>query len=365
MWILRYRLQRTIGRPKTLPINVTVSITNKCNSRCRTCYIWEFYPKHHDQAVDELNLDEYEKIFRSLGRQVIWATISGGEPYLRLDIVEIIRALNDICKPAVINIPTNALLPETVKDRTKELLEACPRTTVVVNVSLDGVGAKHDKLRGVRGNFEKVLTTFCYLKELRSEFPRLHVGAHSVVSRESIDSLLEVYDYTKQLGVDSYITEVAEHRTELFNLERDITPSAETYHNFIAELSKRIEDDYLHSTSFITKLTQALRLEYYRIASKVLLENRQIIPCYAGYASCQITPFGDVWPCCILGYDMVMGNLRESEYNFSKIWFSDRAEEIRRHIRLGKCYCPLANAHYTSMLCSFNTMLKVLGNMVC
>ena len=96
----------------------------------------------------------------------------------------------------------------------------------------------------------------------------------------------------------------------------------------------------------------------------MLKENRQIIPCYAGYASCQITPFGDVWPCCILGYDQPMGNLRETNYDFVKVWHSSKANEIRKHIKAKNCACPLANAYYTNVLCNFWSLLGVSKNLV-
>lgn len=113
----------------------------------------------------------------------------------------------------------------------------------------------------------------------------------------------------------------------------------------------------------ISRTTKAFRLAYYNIAANTLKEKKQVIPCYAGYASCQITPLGDVWPCCIRGYDANMGNLRDVEYDFKKIWHSQKAQEIRKTIKDKECYCPLANSHYTSILCNFSTLLKVIPNL--
>ena len=160
------------------------------------------------------------------------------------------------------------------------------------------------------------------------------------------------------------ITEVAENRSELFNTDKPITPGADEYAITIDELSRRVRKDYLHSNSSISRLTQAFRLTYYQIAIQELREKRQIIPCYAGFASCQITPFGDVWPCCILGYDKPMGNLRDVNYDFKKLWFSEQADAIRKYIKKENCACPLANAHYTNMLCDFSAMYKVLKNLI-
>ena len=360
--VLGYRLFRAFGHPKMMPINVTVSITNMCNSQCKTCFIWNRYKAHPEKKKDEFTADEFEKTFQALGKQVFWITISGGEPSLRRDLPRICEALCDLCEPAIINIPSNGLLPTTIGDRAREILQRCPDTTVIINLSLDGVGFEHDEIRGVKGNFERFAESYSRLKSLREEFSNLQVGVHSVISRFNVNSMPFLYDYAERLDPDSYITEVAEQRTELFNIDKDITPKPQEYATVIDKLSHRIRNDCLHSDRALSRLTQAFRLTYYQIVIQELREQRQVIPCYAGYASCQITPYGDVWPCCILGYDKPVGNLRDMNYDFRKVWFSEKADEVRKYIKNRNCACPLANAHYTSILCNFHSMFGVLKN---
>jgi MoaA/NifB/PqqE/SkfB family radical SAM enzyme len=290
--------------------------------------------------------------------------LSGGEPFLRDDLPQICAASVEFCKPKIINIPTNGLLPSIIASQTKKILETIGNTELVINLSLDGLHRKHDEIRGVKGNFTRALETYTRLKKLNDEFTHMSLGIHSVVSRMSVSDLLSLYDFVTKLEPDSYITEIAEERSELFNIGTDITPQPEVYANFIDELSSRVKNDYLHSEKRVSKITQAFRLAYYQIAAQQLREKRQVIPCYAGYASCQITPFGDVWACCVLGYDSVMGNLRDNDYDFKKVWFNKQADEIRRNIKAKECACPLANAHYTSLLCSFSGLLRVFRNML-
>ena len=97
----------------------------------------------------------------------------------------------------------------------------------------------------------------------------------------------------------------------------------------------------------LDRITQAFRKEYYQLVKKILLNQKRAIPCYAGVASAQITPNGEVWACCIKAESM--GNLRKENYDFKKIWRSDKAKNIRKSIKERKCYCPLANASYTNM----------------
>ena len=54
-----------------------------------------------------------------------------------------------------------------------------------------------------------------------------------------------------------------------------------------------------------------------------------------------------------------MGNLREHQYDFRSVWTTAHADELRRSIKAGECYCPLANASYTNMLCHTPTLTSV------
>ena len=84
-------------------MNLTLSVSYRCNSRCLTCNVWK-------KRVDDLTLDEYKALFAGLGSSLYWATFSGGEPFLRPDLIDIVIACYDRCRPAIINIPTNGLL---------------------------------------------------------------------------------------------------------------------------------------------------------------------------------------------------------------------------------------------------------------
>src|SRR5438045_8286435 len=77
----------------------------------------------------------------------------------------------------------------------------------------------------------------------------------------------------------------------------------------------------------------------------------------AGIASAQIAPNGDVWTCCIRAESVA--NLREHNYDFRSTWTTAKADALRRSIKAGECYCPLANASYTNMLCHTPTLTSV------
>jgi len=115
------------------------------------------------------------------------------------------------------------------------------------------------------------------------------------------------------------------------------------------------------SRSGFAKIAQAFRFEYYALVKKFLARNEQIIPCYAGISSAQISPDGEVWPCCVRADSM--GNLRDYNYDFIAVWNSPEAAKIRSSIKNRECACPLANASYTNMLVHPASLFRVLRNL--
>jgi MoaA/NifB/PqqE/SkfB family radical SAM enzyme len=341
-----FRLYRRFGWPNLLPLNLTLSPSPKCNSRCLTCNIWM-------KRENELTLDEWDKILASLGRAPYWFTISGGEPLMYPHVVELAGLVYEHCRPGVINIPTNAILP-TIPDRVERIAKLCPDSQLIINLSLDGVGEKHDFIRGVKGNFAKLEERLSQLLRLRKQLRNVTVGIHSVLSTFSVGHLGELIDYADRSGADQFITEIAEPRVELDTVGLPITPSSEVYAKAIDRLIA-----YVDSRQFtgMAKITEALRIEYYKLVKRILEEKDQVIDCYAGWVSAHIYADGTVWPCCVRADDV--GNLRNHHYDFKEIWFGKKIKEVRRSIAARECYCPLANASYTNMLHDVPTLVRV------
>jgi len=344
-----YKMQHFCGVPKKLPMNLTVSVTDRCNSRCKTCNIWR------RDAADELDVDEYERIFRSLSKAPVWFTLSGGEPFLRRDLVDITESIYRNNEPNIINIPTNGILSSRIEKSVREILDICKETRIVVNLSLDGIGEDHDAIRGAK-SFDKLLNTFERLSHLRDSHCNFTLGIHSVISVYNVSKLESLFDYVQnELNPDSYITEIAEERVELGTTGAGITPDTEEYRDAIEFISGELKKSSY--SDLFPEIIKALRLTYYDIVTDILVKKRQIIPCYAGISSGQITPTGDVWMCCVRGESI--GNLRDADHDFKKVWFSESAKAQRSSIKNGECYCPLANAHYTSMIFSMSAMMRV------
>jgi MoaA/NifB/PqqE/SkfB family radical SAM enzyme len=345
------RASYAAGRPLGLPVNITVSVSYRCNSRCKTCNVW-LLPN------DDLTLTEWDKVFESLGRAPYWFTFSGGEPTLRKDLPEMVESAYRHCRPGIINIPTNGIQHKVIPGRVEQVLRAAPKSEVIINLSLDGVGSHHDEIRGVRHNWERSMETYAALRRLKQEHSNLTLGVHTVISNFNIDKFPELCEYvSRELRPDSFITEIAEERVELDTVGLGITPTAEKYSVAIDTLLESLRDQKLTG---VAAVAQGFRRQYYELVKRTLREQQQIIPCMAGVASAQIAPNGDVWTCCIRAQSM--GNLREHDYDFGSVWRTDRAGELRRSIKAGECYCPLANAAYTNMLMHGPTVTRVAAD---
>jgi MoaA/NifB/PqqE/SkfB family radical SAM enzyme len=362
----RYYLARSGWVKPGTPFNLTFSITNMCQSRCKTCRIWDLYNKNPEKRAEELTVYEIERIFRSMGRIPIF-NLSGGEPFLRGDIVEIIDLACKYLKPMIIHIPTNAISVKLAEKKTLEILNIVkrrnPSIQLTVKPSLDHIGEKHDEIRGVPDNFNKVMELFKRLRAFQKRYPNLHAELGTVISVWNVNDIKEIAGFVSRLGADSYRNEIAEKRSEMFNEEEDITPEAEEYKRaiqvFVQEIRKNMKD-----RRFFQRSTNAFRLQYYKLVSSIMMEHRQVIPCYAGISNAHMSPYGDIWPCCTLGYEMSMGNVRECHYDFRTVWNSERAKRIREYIKNGRCHCPLANQAYSNILMNGASLLGVIREMV-
>ncbi len=342
-----YYLARKTGGQPPLPFNYTFITTGFCNSRCLTCDIW----LRDKPQKDDLTLSEWIKVFESVGNSVFWATLSGGEPFYRSDLIDMHDALVEITQPKIVNIPTNSLTART-PDWVWEMCVRHPETNLIINVSFDHCDPeKNDVIRGVPGNFEKSMNVFNTLRGF--DFPNLNVGIHTVISKFNVNDIPEIADFFMDLAPDQFITEVAEQRVELATMDHDITPKAGAYEKAIHYVQEKMKRS--GHWGGMSRLTRAFRLTYYNYVVKNLYEQTQAIPCFAGYASCQINYNGEVWPCCVEA--VPLGNVRDRD--FAEIWTNGKAKTARERIRRGECQCPLANASYSNMLMHPKSLARV------
>lgn len=343
---------RRFGWPRLLPFSIVVSVSFRCNSKCKTCDVWR-------KPNDDLSLDEWERVFAKLGRGPLYITFTGGEPFLRKDTADMVLSACQHCRPDVVTIPTNGILTQRIIEGVDRICAGAPYSKIGINLSLDGIGEEHDEIRQVPGNWKKAMQTWDALKQLRTRHQNLVLTTHTVVSKFNLHRFFEIYAGLQFLEPDSYITEVAEERVELATIGWNITPEPDDYAPIADFLSQQARQQ---PVSGIARVTQAFRAEYYQLAKRILYERRQVIPCYAGWASAHIAPNGDIWSCCIRAEPV--GNLRQHNYDIRPIWFGERMTVLRRSIYAGECACPMANASYANMVLHPITIAKVASGVL-
>jgi MoaA/NifB/PqqE/SkfB family radical SAM enzyme len=341
-----YLLFHQFGFPKFLPVSLAVSVTHRCNARCMTCKVTRKKP-------DELTLNEYIRIFKSMHGIPRWFTITGGEPFMRRDLSEIAGAMAGIVEPDAITLATNAFYTDRLQAFARNVVREYPKVRFIVNLSVDGIGPAHDKIRGLPGSFERVKDSFLSLKNM--ELGNLKLGFHTVISKFNAHAVPDLMEYLKVFEPDHHHFEIAQTRAELNVKNEDLAPPLETYEELTKLILERSNNK--KEEGFVESI-RLFRREYYVQSVKTLRQKEQVSPCFAGYASGQIGPNGDVWACCVLA--RTMGNLREKDYDFDAVWTSRRADSVRRTIRDNGCFCPMANAMYTSMLLHPATLTRVL-----
>jgi MoaA/NifB/PqqE/SkfB family radical SAM enzyme len=348
-----YRAAHATGRFQQLPVNLTVSVTYSCPSRCATCDIWQ-------KKVDDLSVDEYARIFPTLKKVPVWVTLSGGDQFVRSDFDEVVRLVRTEIEPSIINIPMNGVITERIFRLLPRIAHNTLGSQLVLNLSVDEIGTAHDEIRGADRNFEKLNLVADLIHDLKKTYPHIVLGVHTVISKRNVHRIQEIEREARRIfRPDSYIAEVAENRVELKTIGKDIAPSPSEYRRAVAHLQNAIRRH--RSPHPVARLVESLRLEYYELSAKILEEQRQVVDCYAGWASAQLAPDGHVWGCCVRAESM--GNVRDVGYDFGTVWFGSVADRFRASVRAHECACPLANASYTNLLLDPGSLARVAANM--
>ncbi len=160
-------------------------VTSRCNSLCRTCFYWDNLNKNQD-----LTFEQIETISRTAPRfGKLW--LSGGEPFLRPGLDEIICMFYRNNGIRHLNLPTNGLLPDKIHSVISRVLRDCPELTLDLNFSIDGLANTHDTIRGVPNNFKKTLKTIERMSEFRG-VRRLRRNVVTVITRENYQELVKL-----------------------------------------------------------------------------------------------------------------------------------------------------------------------------
>jgi len=340
---------------KKRPIQLTFFVTRKCNARCPFCFYLQAN-RSHEPSSSELSLQEISRISRSLGN-LLWLAFSGGEIYLRNDLPEISSLFYSNNRPAIMLYPTNGLLPQLIHDTTREILERCPRSTVVVKLSIDGLNNQHDSLRGTPGGFEKILQTYRLLAALLDRYPNFELGVNTVFCSENQHNMDEIIDFSGELKHCKTHT-ISLVRGDLN--DRSFTKiDPEKYLRAIDRLRHNLHQGTAGTYRFTgARIKAAQDVLQRHLIHQTLKKKSRLIDCYAGKLNLVLAETGEVYPCEMLSESF--GNVREHDYDLMKVLVTSQAKNTLAAIRNQQCYCTHECYFITNIL--FNpAMYPALG----
>ncbi len=315
------------------PLYFVFFVTERCNARCAHCLLGE----RDGRNRDELTIDEIARVSASMD-DMLFFTPTGGEPFLRPDLSEIVRIFRANNRAANVGIPTNGSLPERVVDSVRRMLAENPGLDLHVDVSLDGPPAVHDSIRARPGLYEQALTTYRELRALERHHPHLSVCIQITVSAYNQDVLVEHYGTLKrEVGVNTVFT-LLTRGAPRDPAARDVDiDKYEAFERLLAADNKALVLSGYYKMPF-SDVLNAKRIVRPQIIARTVREGRAQLPCYAGTLGGAMFSSGQVLACELL-VEKEMGNVREADYDFKRIWCGPRAQEIRRWIRDTRCFC--------------------------
>jgi len=282
---------------------IILVLTYNCNSRCKTCSIWKKNYK------DELSLDDLRKFSETTAfKQIRFLSLTGGEPFLRKDIDQIVNIFKKNNPKLHITILTNALTPELIYEKVKNM----PRD-VLITISFNGKPETHDETRGVKGNFDKLIKTIENLKRLKQ-----NINLIFTITKENYDQLLWSWDFAKKQNLNI-----------LFNPEMDYKRLDTEKGRDLTELQKK---EVLKQLKKIYSERHRLFFDYtYLLFFKKVYKNKTVInDCYAGTNSLFIEYTGDIYPCeNLVGWVSPLGNIKKNK--ITQIDYRNKIKEM-------KCY---------------------------
>ncbi|MBT8117120.1 MAG: radical SAM protein [Gammaproteobacteria bacterium] len=319
---------------KRRPVHLTFFLTLKCNASCPFCFYLQS-PDNPKTPAPELSLDEIERISRSLGR-LLWLAFSGGEVYLRKDLVEISKVFYDRNRPAVMLFPSNGLLPDLIREQTERIAKHCRNSVVVVKLSLDGIGADHDMLRNTRDNFDKTMQTYALLQGLLDTCPNFELGFNTVLTAQNQHKADGIIDFVN--GLDSRVTHtISMVRGNLLdNGYKQVEP--DRYRRATETLATRLRERTGGRHRFSgARLKAAQDVLQRRFIHQTLTGQDRSLPCYAGKLNLVLTESGEVYPCEILAQSL--GNVRDHDCDIMQVIRTGQAADVLQSIADSNPHC--------------------------
>jgi Fe-coproporphyrin III synthase len=277
-------------------------VTYRCNAHCYMCNTWQYPSRKEDEFTTE--------IVRKIPDGLKFINITGGEPFLREDLEEIIAVALTKTKRLVIS--SNGYYT----DRMFSLAQKFGKR-VGFRISLEGLPAANDELRGIKDGFDHGLRSLVTLHDIGIR----DIGFGITVSDHNVADMIELYRLANAMGLE-FATATTHnsfyfHKYDNTNVDRE--KIARAFEIISAELLKT------------NRLKNWFRAYFNMGLANRVRGGRRPLPCEVGKDVFFLDPFGNIMPCNGSDAPMIMGNLHD--YDFDTIWHSHDAQTVRTQVQ--------------------------------
>ena len=283
-------------------LNGTVIVTYRCNARCTMCNRY----KAPSKPEEELPIETIKRL-----PKMNFVNVTGGEPFIRQDLEDVIRELYKKTDRVVIS--TNGFF-------TERIIELCKKfPTLGIRISIEGLEETNNQIRGLEDGFNRGYNTLKKLKEMKHP----DVGFGMTVQDKNAKDLVPLYRISEELGLEFATASLHNsfYFVEAKNIIHDRMMVAQEFENLI---------NVMLNTNSPKKWFRAY---FNHGLINYIFGQKRLLKCDMSVDTFFIDPYGDVMPCNGTKSKEVMGNLNETTWD--ELWSSKQANEVRQRV----CNC--------------------------
>lgn len=281
-------------------LNGTVIVTYRCNARCSMCNRY----KAPSRPEEEISVETIRKL-----PKMYFTNITGGEPFIRTDLPEIVRELYK--KSDRIVISTNGFFSDRIVALAKEFPQ------IGIRISIEGLEETNNEIRGLPNGYQRGYQT---LKTLR-EMGLRDVGFGMTVQDRNAPDLVPLYRISDEMGMEFATASL--HNSFYFVESRNIIHDRP----MVAKNFEALVNELLRSNS----PKKWFRAYFNHGLINYIYGQPRLLPCDMSFDTFFIDPYGDVMPCNGTKDKEVMGNLNTQSWD--ELWNSPEAEKVREKVR--------------------------------
>ena len=319
-------LKRLMSPGTQMPVYLLMFITNRCNAKCAHCFYWR---ELNSKIKLELSLQEYEKLARSLG-PMLQITLTGGSPELRKVMPEIAQIFYEHCRPEYMTFCMLGHATDRILDHVDRVMKLCPGQNLTAAISIDGIKEEHDELRGLAGSFDNAVKTIQGLSLLKKKYRTLRTAVGITVHGKNFKTAERTALWAREnLPIDQLKPILV--RGDPYDRSTLDRVCVNTYLNVIDKDRQWVNGSRLERFSSMDYVINAKEQVQRRLISEISNNGTKPVTCSGGRETAVIRPTGDVLG-CELREDKILGNLRDVDVDFRRIWFGEHANHFRKTV---------------------------------